>query len=235
VQAALVDNDTFALLYAAGGADAIALVCGGGINCVGRRSDGRVSRYPSLGWETGDWGGAEGVGRDALHHAARAEDGRGPDSALVDIVRAHFSLPSVLAVGEAVHYRRLPETRLGELAPLVLATAAEDALASMIVERLVGELISLVRRAALDLELGRRPFDVVLGGGMLAPADSALRERFLAGLRDRLPDAQPVVPEVPPVAGAVLAALDAVGAPPHAAARLRASFAAGYPPRAVDG
>jgi N-acetylglucosamine kinase-like BadF-type ATPase len=205
------------------------------VNCVGRRVDGRVSRYPALGWETGDWGGAEGVGREALHHAARAEDGRGPDSALVDILREHFGLPSVLAVGEAVHYRRVRETRLGELAPQVVAGAAGDAVAAMIVERLVGELMSLVHRAVRELELYARPFDVVLGGGMLTAADAAFRDRFVGRLRDQLPDARPVLPNIPPVAGAAFAALDAVGAPAHAVARLRASFVNGYPLRSVDG
>ena len=234
VRCTTVDNDTFALLHAAGGDDAIAVVCGAGINCVGRTKN-RASRHPTLGWETGDWGGAEGVGRDALHHAARAEDGRGPDSALVEVVREHFALPSVLAVGEAVHYRRIADTRLGELAPQVVAAATEDALASMIIERLVGELMLLVGRVARDLELKGRPFDVVLGGGMLTGADGAFRARFVARLLDELPEARPVVPDIPPVAGAALAALDAVAAPANGADRLRASFAAGQHPRSVDG
>jgi N-acetylglucosamine kinase-like BadF-type ATPase len=223
VLSSTVDNDTFALLHSAGGPDAIAIVCGGGINCVGRRADGRISRYPSLGWETGDWGGAEGLGREALHQAARAEDGRGPDTALADIVREHFGLPTVLAVGEAVHYRRLKEARLGELAPLVVSAARHDAVASSLVERLTTELLLLVRRAAADLEL--LEFDVVLGGGMLA-GDSSYRESFVARLGEELPQARPVVPDVPPVVGAALAALAAAGASPEAASVLRAAFAA---------
>jgi N-acetylglucosamine kinase-like BadF-type ATPase len=222
VRSSRVDNDTFALLQLADGDDAVAIVCGGGINCVGRRADGRVSRYPSLGWETGNWGGAEAVGREALHHAARAEDGRGPDSALVEIVCEHFGLPSVLAVGEAVHYRRVPDTRLGELAPLVVAAAGEDAVAASIIERLTAELLVLIRRAAAELEFA--DFDVVLGGGMLAD-NASYRDAFVARLADELPRARPVVPDVPPVVGAVLAALAAVGAPGDAASTLRAAFA----------
>src|SRR5207237_3737890 len=73
----LVDNDTFALLRVGSDAPAaVAIVCGAGINVVGRAADGRVARYPSLGWETGDWGGSELLGREALFLAARAEDGR---------------------------------------------------------------------------------------------------------------------------------------------------------------
>ena len=235
VRSVTVDNDTFALLRAGTAAgDAIAVVCGGGINCVGTRSDGRVARYPALGWETGDWGGAEALGRDALYHAARAEDGRGPGTALVDIVRGHFGLATVLLVGEAVHYRRIHETRLGELAPAILAAAAQgDFVAANLVERLVGELVLLVQRAASELELLDRPFDLVLGGGMLERTDDPLHELVVAALGERLPGARRLVASIPPVAGAMLAALEAVGAPSQAAERLRASLAAGNPPKDV--
>ena len=73
-----VGNDTFAVLRA--GTErgwGVAVVCGAGINCAGRSADGRVARYPSLGWESGDWGGSVMLGREVLFLAARAEDGRG--------------------------------------------------------------------------------------------------------------------------------------------------------------
>jgi len=217
-RAATVDNDTFALLRAGSDRpDAVAVICGAGINCVGRRADGRVARYPSLGWETGDWGGAEAVGRDALFLAARAEDGRGESTALVDVVRSHFKLPTAYAVGEAVHYRRLRDVRLGELAPAVVAAAGDgDAVARALVERLANEIVLMIHRALADLEL--QEGDVVLGGGMLAPGEGFLHERVVAALPSR---AVPVVPDAPPVAGAVLAALDAVGASDDAKRRVR--------------
>ena len=239
VRSVTVDNDAFALLRAGTrAADAVVVVCGGGINCIGARSDGRVARYPALGPETGDWGGAEGIGRDALYHAARAEDGRGPDTALVDIVRAHFGLPTTLLVGEAVHYRRIDAARLGDLAPAIVdAATMGDAVAAGLIDRLVAEIVSLVRRAVNDLELGDRHFDVVLGGGMLQGrrGDRGLRERVLAALLEDFPHATTRSPSVPPVAGAVLAALDAVGTPEHAGERLVAALAAGAPARDVRG
>lgn len=214
---ATVENDTFALLRAGTDApDAVAVVCGAGFNVVGRRADGRGARYPSLGWETGDWGGSEPLGREALFLAARAADGRGVPTALAEVVRAHFGLESVEAVGEAVHYGRLPAQRLGELAPAVLAAAeAGDAVALALAERLAGEVALAARRALRDLELAEA--DVVLGGGMLAGSP------FLVSLvAARLPaGARPVVCSEPPVVGAALAALDAAGAPIEARERLR--------------
>jgi N-acetylglucosamine kinase-like BadF-type ATPase len=223
-----VDNDTFALLWTGTDADdAVAVVCGAGINCVGRSADGRTSRLPALGWETGDWGGADMVGREALFLAARAEDGRGEPTALVHVVRSHFRMPTVAAVGDAVHYRRLRVTRLGELAPAVLAAAESgDGVARSLVERLAEEVALLARRALADLELLERPAAVVLGGGMLRRGEGLLHDEVLARLKAWAPHATPVVAPDPPVLGATLAALDAAGALPEAGRRLRATLPA---------
>jgi N-acetylglucosamine kinase-like BadF-type ATPase len=217
---ALVDNDTFALLRAGSdGGDAVAVICGAGINCVGRAADGRVARYPSLGWETGDWGGSEMLGRDVLFHAARAEDGRGEPTMLADLVRSHFGAATVLEVGEAIHYRRLRDVRLGELAPAVLELAeAGDAVARRLVERLADEIASFARKAMRDLDLAAA--DVVLGGGMLAG------DRLVDLVTTRLPDrARPVVFTGSPIVGAVLAALDLAGATADAKLRVREELA----------
>src|ERR687885_892364 len=165
---ASVDNDVFGLLRAGTDeGDAVAVVCGAGINCAGRAADGRVARYPSLGWESGDWGGSVMLGRDVLFLAARAEDGRGEPTVLSDLVREHFGLP-VAEVGEAVRYRRIPVARLGELAPGVVSAAeAGDSVARRLVDRLADEVVLMAARALTDLGLTERPVRVLLGGGML--------------------------------------------------------------------
>jgi N-acetylglucosamine kinase-like BadF-type ATPase len=205
-RAATVDNDTFALLRAGtDDADAIAVVCGSGINCVGRRADGRIARYPSLGWETGDWGGGYMLSREALFLAARAADGRGEPTALVE------ALGDVAKLGEDVHYGRVQL----RLAPLVLEIAAAgDPVARGLVERQAEEIALLVRRALRDL--GLETATVVVGGGLLAPG-GLLRDEIVERVGPI------VVPEDAPVVGAALAALDAVGASPEAGRRLRAA------------
>jgi N-acetylglucosamine kinase-like BadF-type ATPase len=221
VERATVDNDVFALLRAGTDArDAVAVVCGAGINCAGRSSAGGVARYPSLGWETGDWGGSVMLGREVLFHAARAEDGRGERTALRDVVADHFGLP-VPEVGEAVRYGRLPAERLGELAPAVVAAAESgDGVARRLVERLADEVVLMAVRALADL--GLVSATILLGGGMLRGGDGLLSDEVVARLAERAPHAKPVPVTAPPVLGAALDALDAAGAPPDAAARLRA-------------
>jgi N-acetylglucosamine kinase-like BadF-type ATPase len=229
VRAATVDNDTFALLRAGSdAADVVAVVCGAGINCAGRAADGRVARYPSLGWETGDWGGSVMLGRDVLFHAARGEDGRGRPTALTEIVRAHFGM-SIPDVGEAIHYGRIGAGRLGELAPAVVRAAEDgDAVAGELVARLAEELVLMVVRALADLDA--ESADVVLGGGMLRDGSGPLFDQVIARLEEVAPAARPVAAVDPPVVGAALVALDAVGAPTEAGARLRAAVRAGLAP-----
>jgi N-acetylglucosamine kinase-like BadF-type ATPase len=224
---ASVDNDVFGLLRAGTDeGDAVAVVCGAGINCAGRSADGRVARYPSLGWESGDWGGSVMLGRDVLFLAARAEDGRGEPTVLSDLVGEHFGLP-VAEVGEAVRYRRIPVARLGDLAPgVVRAAEGGDVVARRLVDRLADEVVLMARRALADLGLTERPVRVLLGGGMLRAGSGILYEEVVARLARAAPHARPAAVTEPPALGAALDALDAAGATPAAAARLRAAVSA---------
>ena len=235
LERAPVDNDVFGLLRAGTDeGDAVAVVCGAGINCAGRSADGRVARYPSLGWESGDWGGSVMLGREVLFLAARAEDGRGEPTVLSDLVREHFGLP-VAEVGEAVRYRRIPVARLGELAPgVVRAAEAGDAVARQLVERLANEVVLMAMRALADLGLTESAAPVLLGGGMLRSGTGLLYDGVVARLARAAPHARPTPVTEPPVLGAALDALEAAGAPSGAANRLRAAVhpcAHGYAPR----
>jgi N-acetylglucosamine kinase-like BadF-type ATPase len=203
-----VDNDTFALLHAGtDDPDAVAVVCGSGINCVGRSGE-RLLRHACLGRETGDWGGGDELGREALFLACRAADGRGEPTELLELVETHFGKRAV-EVGVDFHYRRISNGDLGRLAPAIVAS--DDPLARGLVERLANEIVLLVERALRDLRLDTAT--VVLGGGLLAG-----RGPLFDLVAERLPS-PPIVPALPPVAGAVLAALE-----PSAHARFRAAF-----------
>jgi len=224
---AAVDNDVFGLLRAGTDeGDAVAVGCGAGINCAGRSADGRVARYPSLGWESGDWGGSVMLGREVLFLAARAEDGRGEPTVLRDLVREHFGLP-VAEVGEAVRYRRIPVARLGELAPGVVRAAEEgDAVARQLVDRLADEVVLMAARAFADLGFTERSVRVLLGGGMLRAGTGLLYDEVVARLARAAPQARPTPVTEPPVLGAALDALDTAGAPQEAVGRLRAAVSA---------
>nr|BFE56778.1 BadF/BadG/BcrA/BcrD ATPase family protein [Dactylosporangium thailandense] len=207
-----VDNDLFALLRAGTATpDAVGVVCGAGINAAGRRADGATSRFPALGQRSGDWGGGHHLAALALYHAIRAEDGRGPATALEPAVRDHFGLPTVEAVTIALHLGDLPESRLDELCEVMFAVAtAGDELATRVVRRLTDEIESLVRVSAKRLDLLEAPYTIVLGGGVLTARHPMLHDDLLPRLRALSPRATVNVLSSPPVTGAALLALDAL-------------------------
>jgi N-acetylglucosamine kinase-like BadF-type ATPase len=223
-----VRNDTFAILRAGVTEPrGVAVVCGAGINCVGMRPDGRTARFPALGRVSGDWGGGWGLSEEALWHAARAEDGRGRPTALAHTLPAHFGLPSMYALIEALHLGDVEQTRRHELTPVLFATAADgDPVARTIVERQADEVVAMVVVALTRLGLLDEPTPVLLGGGVLAAQHAQLNDRIAEVLSARAPKATPQVVTAGPVLGAALLGLDEVGAREGAQERLRAHFGA---------
>jgi N-acetylglucosamine kinase-like BadF-type ATPase len=222
----VVGNDSFALLRAGTDApDAVAVVCGAGINCVGVSGDGRHARFASLGRISGDWGGGMELGDEALWWAARAADGRGPATVLSSLVPEHFGLPDVPSVYEAIHFGRLEHRRLIELAPTVLtASRGGDPVARGVVEKLAEEVVAMTRAALTRLEMLEAPTVVVLGGGVLTSRDPMLLDAIDERLAAAAPRARTVVTEVSPVVGAALLGLDRLGAPAEAKQVLRAGL-----------
>ena len=225
-EAVLVDNDTFALLRAGTPArEAVAVVCGTGINCVGRRADGATARFPALGAISGDWGGGWELGEKAVWHAARAVDGRGPATVLADLVPAALGRPDLASVIEDLHRGRLHRRVLPTLAPLLFqAAAAGDRVAGSVVDRQAEEVVLLAAAALRRLGLEHDEVPVLLGGGVLAARDP----RLVRGIEERLaavaPHARIEFVTAPPVLGAALLVLEADGAGPDALARATAAL-----------
>ncbi|MEV0171907.1 BadF/BadG/BcrA/BcrD ATPase family protein [Streptomyces sp. NPDC050803] len=221
-----VRNDTFAILRA-GVAEprGVAVVCGAGINCVGMRPDGRTARFPALGRISGDWGGGWGLAEEALWHAARADDGRGAPTTLAHTLPAHFGLHSMPALIEALHLEHITPTRRHELTPVLFTTAASgDPVARSLVARLAEEVVAMATVALTRLDLLSEETPVILGGSVLAARHPQLDEAVRDLLTSRAPKAVPSVVTAPPVLGAVLLGLDAVGAGAEAERRVRAHY-----------
>ncbi len=221
-----VVNDTFALLRA--GLDqsqGVAVICGAGINCTGVLADGTTVRFAAVGQISGDWGGGGGLWQEAMWWAARAEDGRGPETTLRTALPTHFGLASMASLIEAVHLGVVPEERCMELTPLLFTVAdAGDPVAGSVVRRQAEEVVALAATAIRRLGATSSPIDVVLGGGVLTAGHALLMDEITRLLAEQAPLATARVVEAPPIAGAALLALDRVDAPAGAAERLRASF-----------
>ena len=226
-----VANDTFAVLRA--GLDGpgphwgVAVTCGAGINCVGLAPDGRTSRFLALGTLTGDWGGGGELGQEAVWWAIRAEDGRGPQTALREAVAAHFGEASMYDVAVGFHTGKIGWEALRGLVPVLFGTAAGgDAVALDIVRHQAAEVCVMALTAIRRLGLDGQPVPVILGGGVLAARDPLLTGEITERLADEAPLATPRIVDIPPVAGAALLGLDHIGAPPSAQDRLRGAYLA---------
>jgi N-acetylglucosamine kinase-like BadF-type ATPase len=227
----IVRNDTFAALRAGTSRPwGIVLICGQGINAAAVGRDGRPHRFAGVGDIAGDWGGASSVGLAGLAAAVRGRDGRGERTALEHTIPGAVGLRQPAAVTHAYYTGRLDERRVGELAPVVFATAADgDPVARAIIDRLADELatmaVALGRRAALL----RSDPEVVLAGGVFRTGDAGFHERLRTRIRAGIPAARLVRLAEPPVTGAALLGLDRVAggsAPEAAERRLRAELSA---------
>jgi N-acetylglucosamine kinase-like BadF-type ATPase len=219
-------NDTFAVLRAGlyGQVWGVAVTCGAGINCVGTGPDGESTGFLALGGITGDWGGGQGLGQAALWHAIRAEDGRGPATALTGAVAAHYGVPTVRDVALGIHLAKIDKYTLLDLAPVLFTVAdAGDGIAAGLVRRQADEIAIMALTVMRRLGLTGQPTPVVLGGGVMRARNESLIRQITDLIAAGAPHATVHIVDVPPVVGAALLGLDHTGAPPDAERRLRAA------------
>lgn len=171
-----VVNDTFAVLRAGLADDGprwgIAVVCGAGMNCVGVAPDGRQFRFLALGELSGDWGGGGELGPQALWWAMRAEDGRGPQTALRSAVPAFFGLNRVEDVVVAMHLGTISYSERHRLVPVLFEVASRgDQVAADLLVKQATEVCLMAEAAARNVGLtgasAQRP--AVAGGPAQRP------------------------------------------------------------------
>lgn len=210
---AVIDNDLFALLRT-GTAEpnAVAVICGTGINAVGVRADGTKVRFPALGHISGDWGGGSGLGSEVLWHVARANDGRGPQTALTQVVLTQLDVSGVDELIAQLHFGERDYEELSSLAPAVFALGDTDEVAAGLVDRQAAEIVAMAVSCLRRLDLLTQPVPVVLGGGILAAGYPRLMAGVTAGLAASAPSARAVVVPSLPVIGAALLTLTRVQA-----------------------
>ena len=203
--APLVVNDALGALRAGSpGWEGIAIVAGT-YNAVGARHAGRafhVGFWP-------DGAGGRHLGDEALRAVYRAGLGLGEPTALSERAFALYGVPDTLALLHAFTRRGgLPESDGDRMAPVVLDLAGEgDPVAAAIV---AGKGAILGRQARVSAQRVGLPLAgarVVLTGGVFAHPSDRLADAALA----ELPGAEPVRHGPPPVAGALLLALDRIG------------------------
>ncbi len=225
-------NDTMAVLRAGSRSGwGVGIVCGSGLNCVGMGPDGTIERFPSLAELSGDFApGGSWLGVRALGLALRSRDGRGAPTVLAELVPARFALPDPESVLSAVYTGQLDYGRLFELAEVCLdAAAAGDGPAIDASHLLADEVVAMATAVIRRLDVADDDVEVVLGGGLFDCDYPGFTDRVASGVSAAAPRAAFRRLDAPPVLGAALLGLDAIGAP-GSDKRLRAAVAHQRPP-----
>jgi N-acetylglucosamine kinase-like BadF-type ATPase len=217
--APLVVNDSLGALRAGAPDWTGVAIVSGTYNAVGaRHADGRVFH---LGfWPDG--AGGRDLGRAALRAVYHARLGMGPATVLTERALALFGASDAIALlYEFTRRGGLAEAEGDRLAPVVFDAAdGGDPVAQEIVAGMGATLGRQGRACAAQLGLGTEGLRVVLTGGVFGhPTD-----RLAAATMAQLPGAFAVRHPAPPIAGALLLALDRLGVTVNAA-----TVAAGLP------
>ncbi len=216
----LVENDTMIALRAGTTKNwGVVVVCGAGFNAAGISPTGQKFRLPGLGWISGDWGGGWAIAQEAIRAVCRAWDGRGPPTALTRLVLQTLHLPSVedmiieLYQLEMGRSSRVDAQDLHRLVPVVFEAAyAGDAVAQELVVRIGTEVGVTASAVIAKLDLAQTEVEVVLAGGVFKGKGPLLMDTVAQTVHRFAPKARlrPLTRE--PVVGAVLWALEELGA-----------------------
>ena len=203
----IITNDAMPVLYAASREGiGIALISGTGSLAIGRNAKGETARCGGWGGLLGDEGSGYQISLAGLRAAARAIDGRGPQSAVLQGILDHFEIVDPSELIPVVYSAETDRSKIAKIAPIVFQAAESgDAVATAIVNQAAADLQELVVTLAARLNMADEAFTLaVTGGVLLHQAD------LVAKLLDRLVESKLKVSVAPienPVAGAIVIAL----------------------------
>jgi N-acetylmuramic acid 6-phosphate etherase len=192
------------LVLAAGTPDdwGIALICGTGSIAYGEDASGHRARAGGWGYLLGDEGSGHAVGQAGLRAVMRAFDGRGPRTALTQMILAHWDLSTPTDLVSRVYREALLPADVAALAPLVEAAgAAGDEVASGILLEAGRELALAVKAVARPLDLPQ-PVPCALAGSLILRSQ-VVRALFLSAAREAGVLLDPVTPVCEPARGAL--------------------------------
>jgi N-acetylglucosamine kinase-like BadF-type ATPase len=164
----------------------IVVVAGGGAIVAGVGPRGERLVLSGYGYRIGEDGSAVDIGRHATAAALRGWEGRGPTTALTDVVAAELGVREPREAVAAIYGPAFRRSRFAALAPAVLDAAdAGDGVAAAIVAAAAEELAAAAVAAAGRLYAAGEIVPVALTGGLLGSPTTLARlvqERILAGV-----------------------------------------------------
>ncbi len=195
------------------GRPGIAQIAGTGSSCYGVNAAGED-------WKAGGWGGLladEGssywLGVQAMKKAVQSFDGRIGPTLLVDSVQQTLGLTDLNEIVYRVYVAGISRPEIAALAPLVTQAAqAGDQIALELLHRGAEDMAECVLAVARRLNMAAGPCELVLIGGLFQAGEIVVQPMKQA-VAARLPQCRVSWPELPPVLGAGLLALQQLGLP----------------------
>ena len=159
-------------MYGAFGEDeGLLLISGTGSICLGQADAGQTRyRAGGFGHLIDDEGSAYAIGRDIAAAVVRAEDGRGPQTVLRDILYGHLGISSSSELVGYVYAMDHTKKEIARLAPLISLPGTEsDEACGQIVAKAVAGLLEMVIavHSKMQARCGRSGFPLVLHGSVL--------------------------------------------------------------------
>jgi N-acetylglucosamine kinase-like BadF-type ATPase len=160
-------NDAELVFGALEGSVGVVLIAGTGSIALGRDTAGATVRAGGWGHLIGDEGSGYDLGRRALQASARAADGRGPHTDLLDAVVSQWQLEHPMEIIGKV-YGTGDKAEIAALSSLVFAAARNgDAVARQIVADAASELAQAVIAVGGRIAVPNGGLPLALAGGLL--------------------------------------------------------------------
>lgn len=205
-----VDHDCrIALAGGLSGRPGIVLIVGTGSSCYGTNTGGKSWRAGGWGSLISDEGSGYFLGLESLRATVRALDGRGPSTKLTATLLEHLGVLMPDDLLHRMYVTGLNRSEIAALAPLLLEVAkAGDVVALNLLERGAVLLAECVKTVAQHLHLEQHEIAVV---GGLYTSSELVRAPLHRAIHGHLPAVKIIAPELSPVLGACLLALEMLG------------------------
>ena len=158
---------------------------------------------------TRSWfGGGADLAREVLHTAFRSYEGRGPKTALEFGVLGRMNQIDYETLRRGMYFHTIHPLAFLALVPLCFEAADQgDEVAEKLLRRMAESLAQTVIAAANQLKWEKDAFEIVLAGSLWEGTSPILQDHFRHRLHEFYPLADIHLPELSPVMGAVLKAV----------------------------
>jgi N-acetylglucosamine kinase len=198
-----IENDVAIAHYAlTAGKPGVTVVAGTGAMAYGTNAEGESYRSSGWGWVIGDEGSGFFAAKRGIQAAAKAYDGRGPETSLLNEVYDHFKVNDFEKVFTTVYDELDHPKNIASFAkPVTEAAERGDDVALRIIEEASNELVLAATTVTEKLEI-KPPVRIGCVGGF--GRSNLVSRTFESALTSQFPNAELIEPVDNPVVGAIV-------------------------------